>query len=160
MHMKSQTPVSAVDYLAIQRFLGGSSDAVTRRDFEKFAACWAVDGVWNIGLNRELLEGRDTIVENIRTIMDGIDAMVQTIENGDAWYADGDTDVAHARFYFTELVRRPTGESTLLRFFYADRLVRNGDGWLFSERVLNPIYVGPYDLSGPFQSSTAQYADL
>ncbi|MEU1956047.1 nuclear transport factor 2 family protein [Nocardia rhamnosiphila] len=158
--MKSHSPVSADDYLAIQRFLGGAADAVTRRDFDKFASCWAQDGVWNVGLNRGSFEGRASIVENMRTIMAGIEAIVQTVENGDAWYAEGGTDVVHSRFYVTELVRRPSGETMLLRFFYADRLVRDGVGWLFSERVLNPLYVGPYDLSGPFQSATAQYADL
>lgn len=158
--MNSQTPVNVDDYLAIQRFLGGAADAVTRRDLDKFAACWAPDGVWNVGLHRGSFEGRDTIIENMRTIMDSIEAIVQTVENGDAWYAEGGADVVNSRFYITELVRRPSGESMLLRFFYADRLVRDGDSWLFSERVLNPLYVGPYDLSGPFQSSAAQYADL
>lgn len=158
--MNPQTPVNDRDYLAIQRFLSGSADAVTRRDFDKFATCWADDGVWNIGLSRGLLKGRDAIVTSIRTIMNDVEAMVQTIENGDAWYAEGETDIVYSRFYVTELVRRPSGESLLLRFFYADRLVRNGDSWLFSERVLNPLYVGPYDLSGTFQSSALDYADL
>ncbi|MEU1956691.1 hypothetical protein [Nocardia rhamnosiphila] len=77
------------------------------------------------------------------------------MDNGDAWYATEGTAVAHSRFYITELVRRRTGESMLLRFFYTDRLVRTGAGWLFAERVLNPLHVGPYDLSGPFHSSSA-----
>lgn len=158
--MTAPQPVSADDYLAIQRFVGGAADAVTRRDLDKFARCWAEDGVWHIGLHRGSLAGRATILEGMREIMGDIEAIVQTVENGDAWYADGDTSVAHSRFYITELVRRRTGETMLLRFFYADRLIRQGDGWLFGERVLNPLYVGPYDLSGPFQSGTAQYAEL
>lgn len=160
MYMKSQTPVSSDDYMAIQRFVGGAADAVTRRDLEKFATYWADDAVWNIGLQRGKIEGRGTIIESMRVIMDSIEAIVQTVENGDAWYADDDRDVVHSRFYVTELVRRPSGETMLLRFFYADRIVRTDGGWLFSERVLNPLYVGPYDLSGPFQSSTAEYAGL
>lgn len=158
--MKPQIPVSSGDYLAIQRFVGGAADAVTRRDLDKFATFWTDDGVWNIGLQRGRIEGRAAIVDGLRGIMEGIEAIVQTVENGEAWYANGDKDVVHSRFYVTELVRRATGESLLLRFFYADRIVRTEGGWLFSERVLNPLYVGPYDLSGPFQSSAAQYADI
>lgn len=160
MHMSTLAPVSPNDYVAVQRFIGGSADAVTRRDLDKFASCWAEDGVWNVGLNRGSFVGRDSIIANMRTIMASIEAIVQTVENGEAWYADADEDVVIARFYITELVRRPTGETMLLRFFYADRLVREGGGWLFAERVLNPLYVGPYDLSGPFQGGSVDYSAL
>lgn len=150
--------VTVEDYVAIQRLLARSADAVTRRDVDLFLGCWVEEGVWHIGLTRGSLNGRSEIAAAFPDILAGIEAMVQTVDNGDAWYESGSIDVARSRFYLTELVRRRSGETTLLRFFYADRLVRTADGWRYAERTLNPIYVGPYDLSGPFQSSSADYS--
>jgi uncharacterized protein (TIGR02246 family) len=158
--MPDPRPVNADDYLAIQRLIGRAADAVTRRDLEQFISCWTEDAVWAVGLSRGTLTGRDTILESMRTILKDIDAIIQTVDNGEAWYDEGGPDVAHARFYITELVRRPTGENLLLRFFYTDRVLRTDKGWLFAARQLNPLYVGPYDLSGPFQSSATGYAEL
>ncbi|WP_280216719.1 YybH family protein [Nocardia neocaledoniensis] len=153
--MRDLQPVSTDDYIAIQRLMGRAADAVTRGDLDQFIGCWTEDAVWTIGLTRGSLAGRSTILKNFQHIRDDLDAIVQTVDNGDAWYDGKGAEVAHARFYVTELIRRRTGENLLLRFFYTDRLVRADGGWLFAERVLNPLYVGPYDLSGPFHSSSS-----
>jgi SnoaL-like domain len=150
--MPARQPVSADDYVAIQRLMSRASDAVTRRDMTQFGSCWTEEAAWHLGSIRPPMIGRATILEDFPRILASLEAAVQTVDNGDAWYVDGTTDVAESRFYITELIRRSTGASDLLRAFYADRLVRAPDGWLFAERHLHPLYAGPADLSGSFVS--------
>jgi hypothetical protein len=148
-------PVSTDDFIAIQRLVHRYADAVVHRDAEQWGSCWASDAEWDLGRGRRVV-GHAAIVDLWTKAMAGMHAVVQTVDNGDAWHeTSGDNDTASGRWYITETFRRATGENAMLRAHYADSYVRAGKGFLFTNRVLAPHYMGPPDLSAPFLNAAA-----
>lgn len=138
------------DYVAIQRLVHRYADAVVHRDPDQWGSCWAIDAEWDLGGGRKVI-GHDAIVELWRSAMGTMQAVVQTVENGDAWYTDeAGEDAAAGRWYITETFRRANGEPGILRAHYADAYVRSTSGWLFANRELRVHYIGPPDMSAPF----------
>ena len=151
----ASSPVGTDDYVAIQRLVHRYADAVVHRDVTQWGSCWAPDAEWDLGGGRRV-SGVEAIVEMWTTAMARMEAVVQTVDNGDAWYASaGDNDAAAGRWYITESFRRAStesgpGQSGILRAHYDDTYARDGRGWRFRSRVLKVHYSGAPDLSAPF----------
>lgn len=147
--------VGVDDFVAIQRLVHRYADAVVHRDPERWVSCWSATAEWDLGGGRKVA-GVDAIVELWGTAMAGMDAVVQTVDNGDAWRDPGADGTASGRWYITETFRRAGGERGVLRAHYDDSYVLVDGSWLFSNRMLRVHYVGPPDLSGEFFNTAAR----
>ncbi len=150
-------PVSPDDYVAIQRLVHRYSDAVVHRDVDKWGSCWSESAFWDFGRGRKV-EGKDAIVRLWLAAMAGMDAVVQMVNNGDAWMIGSDPDRAAGRWYVVERYRRADGEVSILLAHYDDEYVRIPGGWQFSKRFLGVHYQGAPDLSGEFHNTADKLA--
>lgn len=141
--------MSARDLIA--ELVHAYSHAVTHRDAERWAACWAPDAVWTLTGGR-YVEGRDAIVELWRRAIDGYEAVVQHVHSGTVRLEE---DRGEGRWHISEHCRRRDGRPSILLAYYDDAYVRLDDGWRFSRRDLHAQYQGPPDLSAPFLSPEA-----
>jgi ketosteroid isomerase-like protein len=149
--MEQRTPVDTGDHIAIQRLVHRYADAVVHRDGEQWGSCWADDAVWDLGRGR-LVEGKPAIVELWYSAMAGMAAVVQTVQNGEAWVGE-DADRAIGRWYISERFRRADGRPGILLAHYDDAYVRVDGRWRFARRFLQPHYHGAPDLSDEFTNS-------
>ena len=160
----TSSPVSTDDYIAIQRLVHRYADAVVHRDAEQWGSCWAPDAEWDLGGGRKV-SGIAAIVELWTTAMAGMEAVVQTVDNGDAWYTSvGSSHAAAGRWYITETYLRAGRDGApatpgVLRAHYEDTYTRDGGGWRFRNRALRPHYNGPPDLTAPFQNTEQRLRD-
>ncbi len=152
----STSPVSVDDLIAIQRLVHRYADAVVHRDADQWGSCWALDAEWDLGRGRRV-QGRTAIVELWLRAMGGMEAVVQNVVNGDAWYT-GSTDAAAGRWYINERYSRAGGDAGILLAHYDDAYVRTDDGWRFDNRVLRIHYTGPPDLTAEFTNTAAGLA--
>ena len=151
-------PVGTDDYVAISRLIHRYADAVVHRRGDLWGSCWAADAVWNLGRGRQV-EGREAIAALWYSAMKGMAAVVQTVQNGEAWVAAGDPDPAHptqavGRWYISERFRRADGTRGILLAHYDDQYVKRDGAWLLAGRVLQPHYMGAPDLSGDFTNDS------
>ncbi len=126
------------DELMIRKLIEDYSDAVNQRDGAAISALWAQDGRWSVPEYEGLADVRG--VNAIRSTWESLMAAVPTaflICVPSRLQIDGDT--ASARSYGTELVTDGEGANRYGVGFYADRFVRQQDGWRFSERVWTTI---------------------
>jgi ketosteroid isomerase-like protein len=152
-------PAGVDVFVAVQRLVHRYADAVVHRDADQWGSCWAPDAEWELVPGRKVA-GAEAIVALWRSAMAGMAAVVQTVDNGDAWHDSAADDTASGRWYITETFRRADGESGVLRAHYDDAYVCRGGRWLFSNRLLRVHYVGPPDLSAPFHNTAEQLAGL
>ena len=159
----TETPdatLSADDAIAIQTLVHRYADAVVHRDATQWGRCWAHDARWDLGRGR-LVEGRTAIVDLWLSAMGGFAAVVQTVQNGQAWPTDATGDEgaggsrrAAGRWYISERFARADGTRGILLAHYEDSYVRSDDqGWQFASRSLQPHYMGAPDLSGEFTNT-------
>jgi len=146
--MSEPVPVPTDDFVAIQRLVNRYADAVVHRSAERWGSCWTDDAVWDLGGGR-LVEGKEAIVKLWFGAMTGFAAVVQTVNNGDAWVG-ASRDEATGRWAITERFRRSDGQSGSLMAHYDDTYRRVDGRWLFARRFLQVHYGGPADLSGDF----------
>lgn len=143
----------ADDVIAIQTLVHRYADAVVHRDATQWGRCWAEDARWDLGRGR-LVEGRTAIVDLWLSAMGGFAAVVQTVQNGQAWPVDDSDSTATraaGRWYISERFSRADGTRGILLAHYEDAYVRSdSEGWQFSSRSLQPHYMGAPDLSGDF----------
>ena len=159
--MGSTDGISADDYVGIQRLAHRYADAVVHRDPVRWTAVWADDALWDLGRGRRV-EGRAAIVDMWRAAMGTMNAVVQTVDNGDIWRRDD--GVLAGRWYVSELFRRADAdgnpaEAGVLRAHYDDTYVRGDAGWLFASRELVVHYSGPADLSAPFLNTHERFGE-
>ncbi|MGD9997867.1 MAG: nuclear transport factor 2 family protein [Ilumatobacteraceae bacterium] len=160
-HAPNSPSVSTDDFVAIQRLVHRYADAVVHRDAAQWGSCWAPDAQWDLGRGRKV-NGSTAIVELWTTAMAGMEAVVQTVDNGDAWYTSlGGSHAAAGRWYITETFLRAAqgdlpAQPGILRAHYDDSYVRDGNGWRFRNRVLQVHYQGPPDLTAPFLNTAAK----
>jgi hypothetical protein len=134
-------------YSAIAELVHGYCDAVTRRDLDQWASCWAPEGRWEMRADRVATDPESRIAI-LRRAFDVLDGVVQMASNGSVTATGADT--AAGRWYIVEHTRRTTGERGLLLAHYDDRYVRIDGRWLFAARTLVRHYEGPPDLTGLF----------
>ena len=145
--------MSTDDFVALQRLVFQYSDAVNRRDRERWADCFVDDATWSL-LGRTYI-GKNAIVTRWEAAMDSLALVVHSEHDGDAWYVDADRGVG--RWYVDERYRGLEGPATLVLGHYDDVYVRTADGWRFAERSLALSYRGAPDLSGSFESPAREH---
>jgi ketosteroid isomerase-like protein len=124
------------DRVEIEALRGEFTDAVMMNDHDRLASLFTHDGALRIpDANIALGERRQALA----------DYFVQTIHPG-MIRLDGDT--ASGRAYISELVHLRDGNSHLNYAVYHDRYQRTPDGWKFTERVYEVIYLDTTPLAG------------
>ena len=131
------------DELAIRELVTRYADAVTDYDEKAWAETWAEDGRWE--LLGQSANGRDAVVALWKQLMPMLEGVIQVAHSG---IVDLDGDSASARWTIAEYGRLTDGATSFLLGRYRDRYRRESDGWRFVERRMEPLYMGPIDLSG------------
>jgi ketosteroid isomerase-like protein len=133
------------DRVEIDALRGEFTDAASMRDYDRFAALFTQDGVWQIpdaGVN---FTTRAEIRAGIERLQGSWEFFVQTVHPGTI-QLDGDTAVG--RSYVAELGRFRDGSSHQNLSLYHDRYQRTPDGWKFAARVYEVRYVDTTALTG------------
>jgi ketosteroid isomerase-like protein len=133
------------DRFEIEALRGEFTDAGMMRDYDRFASLFIHDGAWRMPHINEEFVGREEIRAGIGRLRGLWDYAVQTVHPGTIQLA-GDT--ALGRAYIAELGRLRDGSSHLNYAVYHDRYQRTPDGWKFTERVYEVIYLDTTPLAG------------
>lgn len=120
-------------------------DAVWRRDYASFGACFTQDAEWRIA--GRVLRGRPACVAFLQEFMPLFDRVRMTMQSpildvGDGW-ATGRTDV-----FEHNILKDRTRHITIGAYY--DRFVEEGGGWRFAAHHYQLYYIGPPDMSGDF----------
>lgn len=137
--MTDQILSRLVDEAAIRDVTARFADAAIRGDFEAFRRCWADDAVWTIAKPFEArAEGADDIVAMLHHLWDGKDFFVQFAVQGPV-VIDGDE--ASATCVCHEAARGAGGVFYRNHGIFTDRLRRSGDGWVFTRRAYDYLWL-------------------
>jgi hypothetical protein len=142
--------------LAIQDLIVRFSDAVTRRDWNQFEAVWAPQGIWEVAEPTAMREeGAGQIRRTVEEALSGFEFWVQMAHGSVVTVtADGR---ASATSTIQEMGRSRDGATSLVLFgVYHDELILDADGWRFTHRRFQPIYIESGPLLGQAISSDAE----
>jgi uncharacterized protein (TIGR02246 family) len=130
------------------------ADAINRRDSEAAGALFAPDGVWSLpGLPDAV--GPAAIAERVRALLAEYSAVIQIVNEG---WMQMDGDIAVVRWYVSEVIGDETSASTSIGVYH-DLVRREADGWRFSRRRYQAMYVRAADGTAKvraFPSSTVE----
>lgn len=131
------------DELAVRARLERYTDAVNRRDWPAYAACWAPDGVWTLGepINGRH-EGREAILAECRTTVESLAFFVQ-MPHAVVVAVDGDR--ARARVTLNEVGLAGSDAAPFpgmnILALYEDELRRTAGGdWEFTRRDYRVVH--------------------
>jgi ketosteroid isomerase-like protein len=133
------------DRFEIEALRGEFTDAGMMRDYDRFAALFTQDGVWRIPHVNVEFVSRAEVRAGIERLGGLWDYFVQTPHPGTI-QLDGDTAVG--RSYVAEFGHARDGNSHSNYGVYHDRYQRTADGWRFTERVYELIYLDTNPLAG------------
>jgi uncharacterized protein (TIGR02246 family) len=134
------------DRVEIEALRGEFTDAGMMNDYDRFASLFTPDGVWRIPVVNAEFAGREQIRAGIERLKQDLwDYLVQTTHPGPI-QLDGDT--ASGRDYVLSFGQTRDGRSHLNYSVYHDRYQRTQDGWKFTERVDEVVYVDTTPLAG------------
>lgn len=133
------------DRVEIEALRGEFTDAGMMRDYDRFASLFTQDGAWRIPHADVDFVSRDEIRAGIERLQGHWEYFVQTTHPG-IIRLDGDT--ALGRAYVSEFGRFHDGTSHSNYAVYHDRYQRTPDGWKFTERAYEVIYVDGTPLTG------------
>jgi uncharacterized protein (TIGR02246 family) len=133
------------DRVEIGALPGEYTDAIMMRDYDRFASLFTEDGAWRMPHIDEEFLGREEIRAAIERLQRLWDYFVQTAHPG-AILLDGDT--ATGRAYVTELGQMRDGRAQLNHSVCHDSYERAPDGWKFSERRYEVMYLDTTPLTG------------
>jgi uncharacterized protein (TIGR02246 family) len=151
--MERMTDLRAIaDRVEIEALRGEFTDALTMRDYDRFASLFTQDGVWRIPYINVEIVGREEIRAGIERMQGLWEYFVQTTHPGTV-QLDGDT--AAGRAYIMEFGRMRDGRSELNHSLYHDRYQRTPDGWKFTERVYEVRYLDTSPLAGSPPATTS-----
>jgi ketosteroid isomerase-like protein len=137
-----------VDRVEIEALRGEFTDAVMMRDYDRLASLFTQDGAVRMPhINAEAVS-REEIRAGIERLQGLWDYFVQTTHPGTI-QIEGDT--ATGRAYIAELGHLRDGRSDLNYAVYHDRYRRTPDGWKFTERVYEVLYLDATPLAGSGQ---------
>lgn len=140
------------DRLAIQALPIEFADSAMMRDWDGFAGLFTPDGSWRMPHAGMVFTGPDEIRPAIERLQGNWQFFVQTVHLGTI-KLDGDT--ATGRSYVEEFGRFSDGSSHRNYARYHDRYQRTADGWRFTERTYEVLYVDTTPLTGsPVNAST------
>jgi ketosteroid isomerase-like protein len=133
------------DRVEIEALRGEFNDAGMLLDYDRFAALFTEDGVWQIpavnvsfGSRAEIRAGRERLAA----------VWQYFVQNTHPGVIQLDGDTATGRTYVEEFGRFRDGSSHLNYAVYHDRYRRTPDGWKFAERVYEVKYVDTTPLTG------------
>jgi hypothetical protein len=121
------------------------SDAVWRKDYAAFGACFTRDAEWRIGGLE--LRGRPHITQSIEAILGNFRKVLITFQSPILGAVEG---ILCARTYITEQVARTDGTANISIGRYYERFAHEDGRWLFAWRLFQRHYSGPPDLSGTY----------
>lgn len=137
---------AAADRIEIEALRGEFTDAGMMNDFDRFASLFTPDAVWRVPAVNAEFAGREEIRAGIERLKTELwDYLVQTTHSGSI-SLDGDT--ATGRSYVLSFGRLLEGDSHLNYSVYYDRYQRTPDGWKFTERVDEVMYLDTTPLTG------------
>lgn len=139
-----------IDEAAIRDTTARFADAATNGDFDAFRAVWAEDSEWVIGSTdgqpfERRAEGVDDIVAMYRTLRAERDYFIQFAVQGTI---DIRGDEATARCFCHEAARGPGDSHYRNNGIWTDRLRRSGDGWVFTSRTYQYLWLDFSPFSG------------
>src|SRR4029450_1738774 len=122
-------------------------------DYDRFASLFTQDAVWRIPVVNVEFVGREEIRAGIERLGEGLwDYLVQTTHPGTI-QLEGDT--ASGRAYVLGFGHMRAGSSHLTYSVYHDRYRRTPEGWKFTERADEIMYLDTTPLAGsPPQKTT------
>lgn len=130
------------DRIAIQELVATYGDAVTRRDGDAWAACWAEGSTWDLtaisGMGK--VEGRAEIRRAWEAAMPGWPFQVNIATLGSVTIAG---DRAEGRVYTQELTTDTSGMSQRWTGQYDDVYIRKDGRWLIERRNYAILHIGP-----------------
>lgn len=136
-----------MDEASIRNTIARFADSATRADYDRFRSVWASEGEFIIGQSPhgQSAAGADDIVAMLRRLRTGKDFFVQFALPGEI---DIDGDEATTRCLCHEAARGP-GETYYRNHCVAfDRLRREGDGWVFTSRSFQYLWLDTSPYSG------------
>lgn len=133
------------DRIEIDALRSEYTDAGTMRDLGRLAGLFTEDAVWRIPSAGIELSTRDGIRSNLERMQQVWEFFVQNTHPG-AVQVDGDT--ATGRVFVEEIGRMRDGSSHRNRAIFHDTYRRTADGWKFSERVYEIVYIDTSALTG------------
>ena len=119
------------------------TDAVWRKDFPAFGACFTRDAEWRIGGLE--LRGRDRITAAFEQIMANFRKVLITFQTP---IVNAAGDRPSARTYVGEQVSRSDGNTNISIGRYYEYFAWEDGRWRFQWRLFQLHYSGPPDLSG------------
>lgn len=139
-----------IDEAGIRRATARFADAATNGDFDAFRALWAPDAEWVIGSTKgqpfeRHAHGVDDIVALFRTLREERDYFLQFAVQGTI---DVQGDEATARCICHEAARGPAETYYRNNGIWADHLRRSGDGWVFTSRTYQYLWLDLSPFSG------------
>ena len=136
-----------IDEAAIRNLVARFADSVTRADYDMFRSVWADDAEFIIGEapNGQSATGVDDIVAMLRRLWTGMDFFVQFALPG---VIEISGDEATTRTLCHEAARG-SGEAYYRNHCVAfDRLRRSNDGWVFTSRSFQYLWLDTSPFSG------------
>ena len=136
--MTKASSASIGDLLAIRGLIERYCDAVNRRDGDGIVAVWAETGRWSIsdapGL--ENVVGKSAIAAAWAGMLDAFDVAFFICMPGEILI---DGDGATTRSYAQEVTQLKGQKVSAGVGYYEDRFIRDGESWLFAERVWHTV---------------------
>ena len=134
------------DENAIRNMIARFADAATFADIDAFRALWADDAEWSIGEPfQQIANGIDEIVSMIQHLWAPNDYFVQLVAST---VIEIDGDQATARGLVHEEARGPNGRFYRNNAVSHDRLRRSGDGWVFTSRHYEYLWLDLSEFGG------------
>lgn len=135
-----------LDESAIRNVIARFADAAIRADYEAFRSVWALDANWTIGTPAKAqAHGVDDIVALYQRLRSNKDFFVQFALPG-VIDIDGDTATASCVCY--EAARGGTTVFYRTHCLVTDRLQRAGDGWVFTSRTFQYVWLDTSPFTG------------
>jgi ketosteroid isomerase-like protein len=127
------------------------SDAANRRNWDDFAATYAVDAHWEVpGVNVDL-RGREVIKKWVAETFPNNDFFVQLIAGQRLVHYEPEKAIVHT--YFQALSRHLDGSGFHYIMVYDDQIAKNDGIWEFSSRIGHFLYrdkTAPTGVDMPF----------
>lgn len=132
------------DEMAIRSLAAAYSDAANRGDLEGMLQVYAPDGVL-VPFGGPERKGHEAIRAVVGQTISAYEWIFQMTHSG---LVRVEGDIAHARFWVSEMVHMKDGNATQFYGLYDDELVRTAVGWRFARRVLSATFIGRTRLEG------------
>ncbi|MFH8470842.1 nuclear transport factor 2 family protein [Streptomyces sp. NPDC017991] len=133
-----------LDEAAVRDTIARFADAATRGDTDRFRATWAEDAEWTIG-ERVHAVGMDDIVSTFQKLRDERDFFVQFAVQGPIEISG---DEATTSIICHEAARGPGETYYRNHSVTADRLRRSENGWVFTSRSFQYLWLDTSPFTG------------